>query len=83
MYQISRAKKKELVERIQSFFYEERNEEIGDLAAENVLHFVMSEIGPTLYNAGISDAIGMTEQKWISIEQDLEALKKPDSEVNR
>ncbi|QHA93857.1 DUF2164 family protein [Bacillus sp. N1-1] len=83
VYQISREKKKELIERIQTFFYEERNEEIGELAAENVLHFVMSEIGPTIYNAGISDAIGMTEQKWISIEQDLEALKKPDPEVNR
>ncbi|WP_273851815.1 DUF2164 domain-containing protein [Guptibacillus spartinae] len=78
-----REKKKELIERIQSFFYEERNEEIGELAAENVLHFVMSEIGPTFYNTGISDAIGMTEQKWISIEQDLEALKKPDPEVKR
>lgn len=79
--QIPREKKKELVERIQSYFYEERGEEIGELAAENFLHFIMSDIGPTLYNAGISDAIGMTEQKWMSIEQDLEALKK--SEIGR
>lgn len=76
--QIPREKKKELIERIQSYFYDERDEEIGELAAENFLHFVMAEIGPTFYNAGISDAIGMTEQKWLSIEQDLEALKKAD-----
>ncbi|WLR61704.1 DUF2164 domain-containing protein [Guptibacillus hwajinpoensis] len=76
--QIPREKKKELIERIQSYFYDERDEEIGELAAENFLHFVMAEIGTTFYNAGISDAIGMTEQKWLSIEQDLEALKKAD-----
>ncbi|MGB8001205.1 MAG: DUF2164 domain-containing protein [Anaerobacillus sp.] len=81
--QLSREKKKELIERIQSYFYDERGEEIGELAAENFLHFVKSEIGPTFYNAGISDAIEMTEQKWMSIEQDLEALKKSDTERNR
>ncbi|WP_347548362.1 DUF2164 domain-containing protein [Pseudalkalibacillus hwajinpoensis] len=81
--QLSNEKKKDLVQRIQSYFYEERDEEIGELAAENFLHFVMSEIGPTLYNSGITDAIDMTEQKWMSIEQDLEALKKPDPEGTR
>lgn len=81
--QFPREKKQDLIERIQLYFYNERDEEIGELAAENFLHFIMSEMGPSFYNRGVKDAIGMTEQKWISIEQDLDSLIKPDPEVKR
>jgi uncharacterized protein (DUF2164 family) len=61
---------------IQRFFYEERNEEIGNLAAENVLEFVKKYLGPYFYNEAIKDARSLMEEKVASIEDDLYALEK-------
>jgi uncharacterized protein (DUF2164 family) len=61
---------------IQRFFYEERNEEIGNLAAENVLEFVKKQLGPYFYNEAIKDARSLMEEKAASIEDDLYALEK-------
>ena len=41
---------------IKRYFTEQRDEEIGDLQAKLLLDFVLAEIGPTIYNAAITDA---------------------------
>ena len=48
--------KKVLVAAIKHYFRNERDDEIGDLAAEFLLDFVLEEIGPSIYNQGIKDA---------------------------
>lgn len=48
--------KKALVTAIRLYFSQERDEEIGDLAASFFLDFVLEEIGPSIYNQGIKDA---------------------------
>lgn len=62
---------------IQRFFEEERGEEIGEIAAENVLEFVKEHLGPHFYNQAIKDTKELVEQKMLSIEEDLYALERP------
>lgn len=48
--------KTQLVYSIRRYFEEERNEEIGDLQASFLLDFVLTEIGPSIYNQAVKDA---------------------------
>ena len=45
-----------LVAAIKRYFYDERDEEIGDLQASFFLDFVLKEIGPSIYNQAVRDA---------------------------
>lgn len=72
----TKQQKDSMIADIQRFFYEERNEEIGNLAAENVLEFVKSRLGPHFYNEAIKDAQSLMDQKMASIEEDLFAMEK-------
>lgn len=74
--QLTKQQKDAMIGDIQRFFYEERGEEIGELAAENVLEFFKSAMGPYFYNEAIKDARLLIEQKMNSIEEDLYALEK-------
>jgi uncharacterized protein (DUF2164 family) len=65
-----------MISEIQRFFYEERSEEIGNLAAENILEFVKNHLGPYFYNEAIKDARNLMEEKLASVEDDLYALEK-------
>jgi uncharacterized protein (DUF2164 family) len=69
--------KDQFIDKIKDYFYNERSEEIGDLAAENLLDFVLKEIGPYLYNQGVKDAKVMVEQKMMSLEEDIQSLVRP------
>lgn len=46
----------EAVASIQMYFLEERQEEIGNIAAGALLEFMLEEIGPSIYNRGVRDA---------------------------
>ncbi|MDP5275779.1 DUF2164 domain-containing protein [Chengkuizengella axinellae] len=73
---LPREQKDQMISMIQHYFEIERSEEIGNLAAENFLDFILKEIGPYLYNQGISDARTLINEKMIHIEDDLYALEK-------
>lgn len=47
---------KALVYSLQRYFLDERDEELGDLAATFLLEFILREIGPSVYNQAIRDA---------------------------
>jgi uncharacterized protein (DUF2164 family) len=53
---ISKEKRIELRDKIKAYFQNERDEEIGDLAASLILDFVIEELAPEFYNQGIFDA---------------------------
>ncbi len=72
----SKQQKDAMIQEIQRYFYEERGEEIGNLAAENLLEFFKQNLGPHFYNEAIKDARLLMEQKMTSIEDDLYALEK-------
>ena len=60
---LSEKRKKRVVEDIQEYFYKERGEEIGILAAELFYDFVIKEIGAEIYNQGLIDAKKFLEEK--------------------
>ncbi|WP_085993383.1 DUF2164 domain-containing protein [Oceanobacillus senegalensis] len=69
--------KEEIISSLLDYFYTERSEEIGHLAAENLLDFVVKEVGPYLYNQGVKDTKEMVEQKLLSLEEDILSLERP------
>lgn len=80
---LPRENKEQLINRIQVYFYEERSEEIGNLAAENLLNFMIKEIGPFIYNQAVSDACKLVEERMQSLEEDLHAIKEPIKLIRR
>ncbi|WP_234998386.1 DUF2164 domain-containing protein [Salirhabdus sp. Marseille-P4669] len=68
--------KEEMKSKINTFFQEERGEEIGELATQIVLDFVLKELSPYIYNQGIKDAKTIVEQKVMNLEEDLSSLER-------
>jgi uncharacterized protein (DUF2164 family) len=80
---IPKEQKDEIVSRIQTFYYEQTGDEIGQLAAENWFEFFYKEVGPVFYNQGIMDSKDVLMDKMLLLEEDLYALKRPDHERRR
>lgn len=74
---LPREQKQEIVERVKEYFELERSESIGDIAAEQLLDFMLKELAPYVYNKAVEDARQAVEQTWASIEEELYSLKKP------
>ncbi|WP_172194299.1 DUF2164 domain-containing protein [Saccharibacillus qingshengii] len=72
--------KDEIIADLQNFFYEERGEEIGSLAAEQLLDHMMKQFAPYIYNQAVRDAKTAVNEKMLQIEDELYALERP---VNR
>ena len=61
----------EAVASVQSFFRDERDEEVGALAAGVLLDHVLAEVGPVLYNRGVADAQARVHAQVATLEVDL------------
>jgi uncharacterized protein (DUF2164 family) len=72
-----REQKEQVIANIQGYFHDERAEEVGHLAAESLLEFMIKEIGPLIYNHAISDSRNLIIEKMASIEEELYALERP------
>ncbi len=62
---------------IQDYLDTELSIEIGQLASENLLDFMLKELTPYIYNQAITDARKVIEQRMISLEEEMYALEKP------
>lgn len=71
---LSKDKKDNCVSKIITFFKEERGEEIGIIAAEDFLNFMLQEIGEDIYNKGIDDAKTLLKSKIEDIEVELDLM---------
>ena len=69
--ELSKEKKYAMLKSIKKFFLNERDEEIGDLAAILLLDFITDKLGKEFYNKGIHDCIA---QLSINVE-DLKGLE--------
>ena len=69
--------KKWAISQIQYYFLSERDEEIGELAAENLLEFFSEKIGTYYYNAGVKDASKQAEAHAARLDEDIYALMRP------
>ena len=45
-----------MIAEIKQYFAKERNEEMGDLASEMVLDFIVGKLAPEFYNQGVDNA---------------------------
>lgn len=53
---ISKEKREDMVSDLKEYFYTERDEELGDLAAGLLLDFIIDKLGAEFYNQGVYDS---------------------------
>ena len=73
---LPKEQKDEIIQRLRTFYEVERSESIGELAAEQIIDFMLKEIGPFVYNKAIADVRQMMDQKAMQIEEELYAMEK-------
>jgi uncharacterized protein (DUF2164 family) len=61
-------------EELISFFEHERGEKIGVIAAEELLNFFLQNVGPKIYNKGLSDAKAVLDSRMEDLKFDLDDL---------
>lgn len=74
---LPKEQKSEIIRSVQNYFEVERSEEIGDLGAEQLIDFMIKELGPYIYNKGIEDARQAIHEKLNQIDDELYSLEKP------
>lgn len=72
--EISDERKDELKERIIHFFETEREETMGIIGAQQILDFMLKELGSSFYNQGVQDATVRLKSRMEDLEYDLEDL---------
>lgn len=53
---VTKEKREDMISSIKTYFFEERGEEIGDLAAGLILNFIIEELAQEFYNQGVYDS---------------------------
>ncbi|ANT57103.1 DUF2164 domain-containing protein [Bacillus altitudinis] len=76
MKPLTKEEKNQMMIAIQRYFAEEREEEIGELAAINLLEFITKHLGSYYYNQGVRDSRNIAVQRSQLLEEDLFALEK-------
>lgn len=61
--ELDKTVREELLRGIRKFFREERDEEISDFQAANLLEVFLREAGPYIYNQAIADAHKLMSRK--------------------
>ena len=54
--ELSKEDRAQAVASIERYFRENMDEKIGNVAASGLLGFFLEEVGPSIYNKGVSDA---------------------------
>jgi len=60
---LEREKRDEMVKNIIAYFKDERDEEIGQLAAGLVLDFIVEKLAPEFYNQGVLDSCAYMDER--------------------
>lgn len=55
-FKLTKEQKEDMVSAIKNYFLEEREEELGDLAANMILNFFIEELATEFYNKGVYDS---------------------------
>lgn len=55
-FELSKEKRSSMINSIREYFQNERDEEMGELAAGLILDFFMEELAAEFYNKGVQDA---------------------------
>ena len=71
---LSKEKREGVIKRIITYFKNEKNQEIGILAAEEMLDFFLEELVEDIYNKAIDDSKKVIKQNFDNLEIDLDLL---------
>ncbi|MDQ0088537.1 uncharacterized protein (DUF2164 family) [Paenibacillus anaericanus] len=74
---LPKEQKAEIINNIQAYFEEERSESIGELGADQLIDFMIQELGPHMYNKAIEDSRKLITEKMNQIDDELYTLEKP------
>jgi len=81
--EFSKEEKKVIISRIQLYFRDELDQDIGNLASEFLLNFFSGEIGAYHYNRGLYDAQAILMDKVENITEAIYELEKPTEFANK
>lgn len=73
---LSPEKKRNAVKETIDFFAVERDEEIGLIAAEDILNHFLQTVGLELYNKGVADSANFLRERFEALELDMDSLLK-------
>ena len=59
------------IQKLQTFFAEKRDEELGNLEAQFLLDFFVAHVGPGIYNKAVADAQALMQDKLVDIDGEL------------
>jgi len=65
-----------LAKKLQLYFSEELDQEIGQFDAQFLLDYILEEIGPYFYNRGLYDAQSILENRMDSISDAIYDIEK-------
>lgn len=60
---VAKDKQEEMINELRQYFYTERGEELGELAASMLLDFITEKLAPEFYNQGIIDVYNYINEK--------------------
>ena len=55
--------KEKIIYELQSYFSNERDEDLGNIGAELLIDFILKEVGPMIYNQALIDVHELMEEK--------------------
>ena len=71
---LPQSKRKSCVEETITFFKENQNQQIGVIAAENILDFFLQNVGKEIYNKGVEDSKDTLKKQFENLNVDLDLL---------
>ena len=75
----SKEEKDEIVQKVQKYFDEELDQEIGSFDADFLIDFFANEVGAYFYNRGLYDAQQLLTERLEEIGYLVQELEKPTS----
>lgn len=66
-----------LIDALQGYFRAEFDEELSAFRAEELLTFMLNQLGPTLYNQGLGDARAFLSEKLDDLDTDFPLPETP------
>lgn len=73
---LSEQNKTELIDKLQSYFEQELEQELGQFDAEFLLDFISKEFGKIYYNQGLYDAQAILESRIESVVEAISEIEK-------
>ncbi len=77
IFNFTKQERDTIVQKIQQYFTDELNQDIGQFDAGFLLDFVSEEVGPYFYNKGVQDSQAMLQKRIDGVLEAIDSLEKP------